>query len=217
MDKILILGNGGHARSLIDAIERENIYKIGGLVTNEKNVDDRGYPVIGSDDDLERIYQCGIENAAVGIGYLGKSDLRENIYLQLKEIGFNLPVVCDPSAIVSKRARIGEGSFIGKGAIINAGVSIGKMCIINSGAIIEHDCNINDFSHISVASVVCGGVSVGKASFIGANATIIQMKTIGERCIIGAGTVIKSNVNNRATVHNSKITKQKCTLEDDNV
>lgn len=201
MEKILIIGNGGHAKSLMDIVERENIYEISGFVVNEAATDISGdYPVIGKDDDLNRLYQSGIENAAVGIGYLGKSGLREKIYAKLKEIGFNLPVICDPSAVVSKHAQIGEGSFIGKGAIVNAGVSIGKMCIINSGSVIEHDCKIADFSHISVAGVLCGGVTVGEASFVGANATVIQMKRIGQGCIIGAGTVVRKDVEDDAMV-----------------
>lgn len=194
MDKILILGNGGHAGSLIDIIERQNKYAISGLVVNEEGADCGGYPVIGKDDDLESLFSGGIKNAAIGVGYLGKSNLREKLYDKLKHIGFELPVICDPSAVLSKRVRIGEGSFIGKGAIINACVSIGKMCIINSGAVIEHDCSVGDFSHVSVASVLCGGVNVGRASFIGANSTVIQGKAIGQGCIIAAGTVIRHDV-----------------------
>jgi acetyltransferase-like isoleucine patch superfamily enzyme len=68
------------------------------------------------------------------------------------------------------------------------------MCIINTGAVIEHDCSVGDFSHISVRSVLCGNVNVGKAAFVGANATVIQGKSIGDNCIIGAGTTIRKNV-----------------------
>ena len=36
------------------------------------------------DDDLPQIYERGIRNAAVGIGYLENSQLRENLYNKLK-------------------------------------------------------------------------------------------------------------------------------------
>lgn len=194
MEKILILGNGGHAKSLIDTIERENKYEISGLIINENDVNVGEYKIIGNDDDLNNLFQSGIRNAAVGIGYMGKSDLREKIYARLKEIGYNLPAICDPSAMIANHVEIGEGSFIGKGAIINSYAAVGKMCIINSASVIEHDCRVDDFSHVSVAAVLCGGVHVGRASFIGANATVIQMKEIGKRCIIGAGAVIRNDV-----------------------
>ena len=201
----MVLGSGGHAASLIDILERENKYKIAGYIVNDIGEEyNNEYPVIGSDENLSSLYKSGIRNAAIGIGYLGNSVLREKLYNRLKKIGFYLPVACDPSAIVSRRADIGEGTFIGKGAIVNAGVTIGRMCIINTGAIVEHDCQIEDFSHISVGTVLCGGVHIGKASFVGANATVIQMRTVGQRCIIGAGTVIRNNVEDDSMIHYSK-------------
>ena len=202
MEKILILGHGGHAKSLIDILERENEYQITGYVVNNNVIDDgMDYPIIGTDEDLEYLYRNGIQNAALGIGYLGKSDLREKLYIKLKDIGFRIPIICDPSAIISEHTIIEEGSFIGKGAIINSGTTIGKMCIINSGAIVEHDCQVDDFSHISVGSVLCGGVHIGRASFVGANATIIQEKTIGKNSIIGAGTLVRKNVEDNSMVY----------------
>ncbi len=208
MEKIIILGQGGHAKSLVDIIEREQKYKIAGYIVNNvktesgsRSINDlekkSGHcHVIGCDDDLEEIFHGGITRAAIGIGYMGKSDLREKLWKRLKDIGFSLPVICDPSAVISNHARIEEGCFIGKGAIINSGASIGKMCIINSGAIVEHDCVVEDFSHISVGSVLCGGVKVGKAAFIGANATVIQYRSIGSNCIIGAGMVVRKDIEN---------------------
>ena len=152
------------------------------------------YPRLGGDAQLEQIFQSGITNAAVGVGYMGNSGLREKLWEQLKQIGFSLPVICDPSAVLAGNVKIGEGSFIGKGSIVNANASVGKMCIINTGAIVEHGCEVGDFSHISVGSVLCGDVKVGAASFVGANATVIQGISIGRGCIIGAGTTIRKNL-----------------------
>lgn len=208
MEQILIIGNGGHAASLVDIMERENKYKIAGYIVNECETQPCiDYPVIGTDDELEALYRSGIKYAAMGIGYLGKSDLRERLYRRLKEIGFYMPVICDPSAIVSEHVQMEEGTFVGKGAIINTGVVIGKMCIINTGAIIEHDCIVEDFSHISVGSVLCGSVRLGRASFIGANATVIQGKMIGKQCIVGAGTTVRKNVKDNCMVWNSEVVR----------
>lgn len=196
MEKIVILGMGGHAESLVDVLERQGTYEIAGYVVNDTASERAGcsYPILGSDNDLERIYQSGITNAAVGVGYLGKSHVRERLWEKLKKIGFQLPIICDPSAVLSKTVWIGEGSFIGKGAIINANASVGKMCIINTGAILEHDCQVDDFSHISVGTVLCGEVMVGKSVFVGANATVVQCLSIGEGSLVGAGTTIRKNV-----------------------
>ena len=198
MEKILILGMGGHAKSSVDAIEREKKYEIVGYIVNNcKDTEgDIAYPVLGNDDDLPKLYLQGIHNAAIGIGFLGKNNLRKALYNRLEEIGYDLPVVCDPSAIIASGVSIGEGSFIGKGVILNTDSQVGKMCIINTGAIIEHDCYVDDFSHISVGTVLCGGVSVGTEVFVGANATVIQGRKIADGCIVGAGEVVRKNVAN---------------------
>lgn len=208
MDKILILGSGGHARSLADVLEREKKYEIAGYVVNEeKEMANGEYPVIGNDHSLEKLFESGIKNAALGIGYLGKSNLRENLWRRLKKIGFYLPVICDPSAVLSSKIQIGEGCFIGKRAVINTNVLIGKMCIINTGAILEHDCKIGDFSHVSVGSILCGNVQVGRFSFIGANATVIQGKKIGDGCIVGAGTAVRKSVEDKQMALDEKVVK----------
>lgn len=199
MEEIIILGDGGHARSLIDILERERKYKIAGCVVNDSADRSTDYPVIGTDEKLEALYQKGIKNAVIGIGYLGKSDVRKRLYVKLKKIGFYIPIVCDPSAIVSKKADIGEGTFIGKRAVINSGVIIGKMCIINTGAIVEHDCNIGEFTHIAVGGIVCGGTWVGKETLLGANSTVIQNVRIGENVIVGAGAMVNRDLKDSCT------------------
>ncbi len=196
MEKIIILGCGGHGKSLAEAIERQKQFEIAGFITNEKQGKDVSvaYPVLGRDEDLYRIFREGIHNAAVGIGYLGKGNVREKLYTQLKEIGFHLPVICDPSAVISCHSKIGEGTFIGKGAIINVAAEVGRMCIINTGAIVEHDCKISDFAHVAVGTVLCGNVQVGKSSLIGANATVLQGRKVGNGCILGAGITLKMDL-----------------------
>ena len=191
----MIIGCGGHANSIVDSIEQCGMFEVAGYVVNENDKKcNLRYPILGRDDDLRRIFSSGIQYAVMGIGYLGKGNLRQFLYEEMKKIGYIFPTIIDSSAIVSRDAQIEEGTFIGKGVIINAGVQIERMCIINSGAIIEHDCLVEEFSHVSVGTVLCGNVICGKSVFIGANATIIQGRKIGNQCIIGAGEVIKKDI-----------------------
>lgn len=190
MDRIIILGKGGHAKSVADTIERQGVSKIASYVVNDNcKEEQKDYPIIGSERDLEKIYQSGV-------CYLGKGNIRNELYERLKKIGYSFPIIVDPTAIVSNRAEIDEGTFLGKAAIVNAGVHIGKMCIINTGFIVEHDCQIGDFSHIAVGTVLCGDVHIGNETIVGANATVIQGRKIGNRCIIGAGEVVRQNILN---------------------
>lgn len=189
MEELILIGYGGHAKSVADCIERTKKYQIIGYT--DRKPQQSQYKYLGTDDVLEEYFIRGVKNAVVGIGYLGKGDIRKRLYQKLKEIGYCLPVIVDPSAIISKTAQIGEGTFIGKGVIVNAEAVVGKMAIINTMALVEHECVVGDYTHIAVAAVLCGQVKVGSSSFIGANATIIQTICIPENVVVPAGFVVR--------------------------
>lgn len=189
MEDIILVGYGGHAKSVADCIKRQNKYNIIGYTDIKDNKSE--YRYLGSDERLQEIFDSGIKNAVISLGYLGKGTIREQLYSELKQIGFKLPVIVDPSAIVSESSIVEEGTFIGKNAIINAEARVGKCCIINTRAIVEHECVINDFTHISVGTVLCGQVTVGRACLIGANSTIIQCISVPDNFIVPAGEVVR--------------------------
>lgn len=201
MDDIILIGAGGHAKSVIDSIEKCNQYHILGF-TDIACVDEyRGYPYLGNDNILESYFKIGIKYAFISMGFLGEiSNKRNLLYKKVKNLGYKLPIIIDPSAVVASDAEIGEGTFIGKGCIVNSAVRVGKMCIINTGAIVEHDNQIGNYSHISVNTTLCGNVTVGENTFIGANATIIQGKKIDSGSIVGAGSIVL-----RDTSQNEKV------------
>lgn len=202
MDKIILVGAGGHAKVIVDTIEKNKNYEIVGFVdvaVSEQPIY-KTYRIIATDDGLQKLYDEGICHAFICIGYMGLSSVRENLYKKLKEIGYELPVIIDSSAVLASDVWIGEGTFIGKNAVVNANAQIGKMCIINTAAIIEHESVIDDFTHIAVAAVVCGNTVIGKYSFIGANATIIQNCVVGDGCIIGAGSFVGKDIENMTKI-----------------
>jgi UDP-3-O-[3-hydroxymyristoyl] glucosamine N-acyltransferase len=43
-----------------------------------------------------------------------------------------------------------------QGAVVNAGVTLGQNVIINTGAIVEHDCIVEDDSHICPGAILGG-------------------------------------------------------------
>lgn len=192
MEGIVLIGGGGHALSVADAIINGKNYEVAGYT----DATDTHIPLryLGTDDILESLFKKGIVNAAITVGYLGKSSIRDRLFHMAKQTGFRLPAVIDPSAAISDLVHVGEGVFIGKNAVVNAGAKIGHMCIINTGAIVEHNNRIGEYSHIAVGAVLCGDVSVGEHTLIGANATIIQGVHIGMNAIIGAGSVVIGNV-----------------------
>ena len=59
---------------------------------------------------------------------------------------------------------------------------------------------IEDFVHISPNAALAGNILVKKGAHIGLGANVIQGITIGENAIIGAGTVVLTDVPNNAVV-----------------
>jgi sugar O-acyltransferase, sialic acid O-acetyltransferase neuD family len=200
MEKIILLGAGGHAKTIVDTLVRQKQYEISGFIAPKKIGTEiyRGYTVIGDDLDLETLFQSGIRYVAVTIGYMGGANLREQLYQRLKEIGYLLPIICDNTAVIADGVQIGEGSYIGRNVVINAEAEIGKMCILNTASVVEHESIIGDFSHVAVGAVICGQVSVGRSVFVGANATVIQQIRVGNGAVIGAGAVVVKNIPERA-------------------
>lgn len=190
MEEIILVGYGGHAKSVADCIERQGKYRILGYTDVVQHEGTR-YPYLGTDEVLQQYYTSGVRNAAICIGYLGRGDLRQRLYTILKKIGYYFPVIVDPSAIVSETAQIGEGTFIGKSAIINSDAKIGIMTIINTMSLIEHECTLGNFVHVAVSAVLCGQVCVGDGALIGANATVLQCKKIKCGQIVPAGATVR--------------------------
>lgn len=197
MDKIILLGGGGHCKSVIDSIE-ENKYEIVGILDRKEKIGQIicGINIIGTDELADKLYRSGVKYAFITTGSIGDVTLRKKLYLSMKKIGFKIPNITDRSAIISTNIQIGEGNFIGKGAIINAESKIGDMCILNSGVIVEHDCEIDNFVHIASGVVLSGGVKIMNDTHIGSNSTIIQGIQIGYNSIIGAGSVVTNNIAN---------------------
>ncbi len=192
MEDLVIIGYGGHGKSVADSIIQGKKYNIIGYTDNEEKASDVHY--LGTDQILEELFDKGVHNAALGIGFMGDSNVRDIVFKYAKRIGYSFPVILDHTAAVALDVRIGEGTYVGKNAIVNAGVSIGKCCIINSGAIVEHNNRIGNFSHVAVGAKLCGDVKVGEHSFIGAGTIIIQKRTIGKKCCIGAGGLVLADV-----------------------
>ncbi|MCM1217010.1 MAG: acetyltransferase [Lachnospiraceae bacterium] len=202
MEDIILLGLGGHAHSVVDSIERTGEYNIIGFLDTEEMQGKKfmDYCVLDTDDAMKKYFCKGIKKAFITIGFMGHGNIRNYLYQQLKDIGYIIPNIIDNTANVSTNVELEDGIFVGKNAVINSNARIRKMCIINTGAIVEHDCVVDEFSHIAVGSVLCGRVLIGKQTLIGANATVIQERKIGNYCIIGAGTVVRKDVEGNSMV-----------------
>ena len=142
---ILLVGGGGHCCSVLDSLCLLDEYdRIGIVARDEENLKElkkdrliSNY-LVGVDEELPMLFANGWNYAFVTLGSIGNPIARKKIYSLVKQIGFVVPTIIDRFAVVSKKANIEEGVFIGKNAVVNVGSSIGSCCIINTGCIVEH-------------------------------------------------------------------------------
>ena len=138
MKEIILIGGGGHCKSVIDVIEQESQFAIVGIVDKPKFLGTNilGYPVIGSDSDLESLAKIH-SYALVTVGQIRSSETRIRLFNLAKKVGFSLPTLISSRAYVSKHADVFDGTVVMNDVLINAGVSIGSNCIVNSKTLIS--------------------------------------------------------------------------------
>lgn len=190
---IILFGDGGHCRSIINICESLNI-KIHGIVSKDDKIKNNilGYPIIGCDKDI-CILRKSYDTAFVAVGQIKNPNTRINIFNMLINFNFFIPTLISPFSMISRHTKIGSVTIVMHNVTINSNVKIGKNCIINSGAVIEHDCIIGDNTHISTGSIVNGGVSIGSKVFIGSGSIISNSLSISDNCFVKSGSIIKNS------------------------
>ena len=191
---LLLLGGGGHCRSVLDCLMSLGEYSQIGIVDSNKSASILGVSVVGNDDDLSKLLQNGWTSAFITVGSIGSTVVRRRLYHLIKNLGFQIPIIIDPTAIIANEVKIKEGTFIGKHSIINSGSEIGNCAIINTGVIVEHNCCVGNFSHISPGATICGHVLIGNDTHIGAGTVVRHEIIIGSNTLIGIGSVVIKDI-----------------------
>jgi UDP-perosamine 4-acetyltransferase len=192
MDKLIIIGGGGHSRVLADILEEMGSCDIIGF-TDVTSREVPGVVYIGDDRGVEK-YTTDKIQLVNGIGSVRRPQHRQEVYEKFKSLGYRFFSVIHPRADLSSRIRLGEGVQIMRGVVINPGTTIEEDVIINTSASVDHDCIIGAHSHIAPGVVLCGDVKIGRGCHVGTGVKIIQGITIGDNVLIGAGEVVKQDV-----------------------
>jgi sugar O-acyltransferase (sialic acid O-acetyltransferase NeuD family) len=192
MKEILLIGGGGHCKSVIDVIEQEGKFQIVGIIDKAELLGTNilGYSVIGDDSNLGSLAKK-YSYALITIGQIKSTEPRESLFNLVKKAGFTLPSIVSPRAYISKHVVIGSGVVVMHDVLINANVSIGDNCIINSKALIEHDSKVGRHCHISTNATINGGVIIESGCFIGSGAIIRESIKIKKNSFIKAGSLSK--------------------------
>ncbi len=192
MKKLLVIGSGGHARTILELAFLNQFHVVGIIDVNYKDVEESilDTPVIGGIEQLERFDSSDTQ---VFIA-MGENTERSQLFNDVLGAGYTIPNLIHPSAIVSKTAKIEQGVAVCAGCIINPMVHVCNGAIVNTGSIVDHETEIGQFVHVAPGANIAGRVVVGDRTFVGIGASIVDKLNIGEDVIIGAGTVVLNDI-----------------------
>jgi len=194
MEKIIVIGGGGHAKVIIAILMKLNKYEVVGYTDISDNGLILGIPFLGKDDKLQTIFDSGIHNAVIGVGQIKSSVHKKRISEMLIDVGFKLPPIISPNCILNEDVKIGNGTVVMDGVVINSGARIGKFSIINTNASVDHDCFVGDFTHVAPGVTLSGEVKIGNNVLIGTGANVIQQVEIPDNTIISAGSSVQKSI-----------------------
>ena len=200
--RIVGLGAGGHAKSLLDALFSSGRFDVVALADDDParaGGEVLGVPVVAA-EELSRLREDGVANAFLGIGAVGDNEPRREAFERLLAGGFELPAIVHAAAYVSPSARLGRGVVVLAGVVVNADASIGDNVILNTGAIVEHDCRIGAHVHLAPGATLGGHTEVGEGAHVGIGAALLQGLHIGAGALVAAGAVVVEDVPAGATV-----------------
>lgn len=186
MNRLIIIGAGGHGKVIADAALKNGYTNICCIDDHAKG-EIMGFPIIGTSADIERLNDGGTD-FIIGIG---NNAVRKSI---AEKYNVNWVSIVHPSAQIAFNAEIGKGTAIMANAVANACATVGEHCIINTGAIIEHDNVIENYVHISPNVALGGTVRIGSLTHVGIGATVKNNTEICSECTIGAGAVVIKDI-----------------------
>ena len=196
MVKILIVGSGGHARVVADALLAAGDNPLGYLSRDAEPgaTGPLGLPVLGSDAETSVPDHDGVVLA------IGDNRTRKNVADGYRKRGGTFLSAIHPSAVIAADAVIEPGCMICAGVVVNSGSRIRAHTILNTGCTVDHDCDVGPFAHIAPGVNLAGDVTVGEGSFLGIGTCVVQGITIGEWATAGAGAAVIRDVEPKTTV-----------------
>lgn len=199
---VLILGAGGHAKILIDIILKSTDYYLEAIIGQDCEPCDLvlGYKILKGDKHLLDYKRKNVNSVAIGIGGYTNNMKRKEMYYKLKDMGFEIVNLIDPSATISPFAKLGDGVVVFAGVVINPDVVIGNNVIIATGSTIDHETIIEDHVLVSAGVTIGAGNLIKEGALLALGSNIISRVVIGQNSLVAAGAVVVNDIPDNTVV-----------------
>lgn len=170
----------------------------------------RGAPLLTWEQFNSQYLQEKID-VYVAVGYRSMNK-RASVYKKVFASGYRLINIVSRSAHIANDVCIGINNFFMPGVVVEPGCEIGSNNVVWSNVTICHDSKLKNHNFLASNATVGGEVSIGDRNFIGFSATIGQQRRIGNDVLIGAQSLLLSDVTN--LVHYQGIPARKVEIVD---
>ncbi|WNI75523.1 PglD-related sugar-binding protein [Enterobacter ludwigii] len=186
MHNLMILGAGGHGRTLYEMARLLGYEDIVFLDDNTSPIVDTNKLIIGKISELKSHIK-NTNHIAIGIG---NNKVREQLFRQLISLGISPVTLIHPFAFVSPSATIAHGAVVLAGAVVGANAKLGAGTIVNSHSTVDHDSILDDFAHLGVGVHLAGGAVIGKSAFLQAGTAGGYNAKVDDYSVCPAGTIL---------------------------
>ena len=191
VQSLLILGTRNFASEVADLASEIPSFRVAGFVENMEPERCKGtlegLPILWVDD----LAQMADKHWAIcALGTTHRSRFIEQV------AAWKIPfaTLVHPSARISSKSSLGEGSIASVGTIIAAHVHVGRHVIVNRGALIGHQTKIGDYVTIGPGANIAGSCHIREATYIGMGAIVLDHISIGAHSVVSAGAVVTEDV-----------------------
>jgi sugar O-acyltransferase (sialic acid O-acetyltransferase NeuD family) len=189
MQDLIICSVGCHAMEIAEIVERINrvtpTWNLLGFFSEKKRHEKcrgltlNGYRVLGTIDDLTTH-----RNAALAIG----NEFQDPFPVE------RAVTIIDPTAFVSRSAKLGNGCIIYPGCFIGYNAVLGNRVFSLSGSVINHDAVLEEGVCLCSSVALAGGVRAEAGAYLGQACTVRQYVRLGKDSFIGMGAVVVGDV-----------------------
>jgi len=199
MRKAILLGAGGQSRVVISILADLGLNAIAGVIDiNEsglapkKNESIMGIPVF-SRDVLTNF--SDLKNDLDVFLAIGDCQIRREWFNRMLDMGFFMPNLLSPGAIIHSSAKLGFGNVVCSGVFIGPEALLGDNNLINTSSILEHESSVSSHCHVAPRALICGRSVVANSCFVGAGVTIIDGIRVADYTTLGAGAILVKDIN----------------------
>ena len=190
MRDLIILGTGVHAAEMVEIVARANAagadWRLLGLLARggaapAPGAELNGCLVLGTMADVERFPNAW---------FVPSNEWQRPSGVPPERVA----TLVDPSAFVSRTARLGAGCVVYPNCFIGLNAVLGQRVFILGSSIVNHDVRLADDVVVCSGVSLAGGVRVGPACYLGQACTVRQNLSIGRGTLVGMGSVVVGDV-----------------------